>query len=285
MKMNVFYNACISGSCRLVSQTLVAFIGITWLAPVMSYAQVVTIVSPATNQKYLLPDTATFHTAADIQNAIAATETAGKTLSADAATEEGKVTSVQNELIKAGAAKTDYLTSLNDFSKNDVAPYNADFNNYNAAGTKFNVSLAQYNKAALANNALPAKDRKPVNVAALTKQKVQIDAMAAQLGRWKIKLDAAKAKLDVKNTALQKRQQKYEATEKSAAPKLKASKTILNGLFNQLTICATYAARCHESLASKFKTGLATDNGYFGSPAYKSTIATLYGDLVKLKTY
>jgi hypothetical protein len=283
--MNFFYNACNSRSCRIVNQTLLALIGITWLLPIRSYAQAVTVVSPATSQKYQLADTATFHNAADIQSAIATAETAGKALSTDAANEEAKVTSIQNELTKAEAAKTAHLAALTDFSKNDVAPYNTDFNNYNAAGAKFNVALAQYNKAALANNALAAKDRKAATVAVLTKQKVQIDTMAAQLGRWKVKLDAAKAKLDVKNTALQKQQQKYEATEKSTAPKLKASKIILNGLFNQLTICANYAARCHESLARKFKTGSPSDDGYFSSPAYKSVIAVLYGDLVKLKTY
>ncbi len=237
-----------------------------------SFSQAVNIVSPVTNQAYKLPDPATMQSATEIQGGITLAETAGKALNAEA---KALISTNQNATNKAQGMNNDYITALNNFNKNDVIPYKADLDNYTASGTKYNESLAAYNKAALANNALAAKDRKPATVAALNKQKAQIDASGAKLTQWKTKLDAAKAKLDVTNAALQKQKQNSETAGQAAAEKAKASKTKLNGLLDQLTQCANYSAKCHALLVSKFNFPN-PDTGYFTSPAYKSAIATLY---------
>jgi hypothetical protein len=249
-----------------------------------SFCQPETVTSPVTNQTYKLPDPAGMQTAADLQAAITQAETTGKTLNAEATTQKNKAEAALNSNTKAYSAQNDYTTAINNFNKNDVIPYKADLDKYNAAGAKFGVSLAAYNKAATANNALTAKDRKPAVVAGLTKQKVQIDTMGAQLTRWKTKLDAAKAKLDVKNAALQKQQKSYETGQQTSAADLKKIKPILNSLLTQLTVCANYAAKCHGLLVSKFNADK-TDTGYFSTPTYRASASELYSYLVKLKSY
>jgi len=239
-----------------------------------SFSQAVNIVSPVSNANYKLADPTVMQTASELQAAITNAETAGKALNAEA---KAIISANQNEMTKAQAMKNDYLAALNNFSKNDVTPYNTDMNNYTASGTKFTELLKKHNAATLANNALPAKDRKAATVAALNKEKLQIDAWAAKLAKWKTSLDAAKAKLDVKNTALQNQDKKQQAANQVAADKKKASKVKLNGLLDQLTLCANYAAQCRELLTSKFKA--TPDPGYFGSPVYKSAIAELYNSM------
>jgi hypothetical protein len=250
-----------------------------------AFCQPVTIVSPVTNQTYKLPDPGVLQTAADMQAAIALAESTGKTLNAEATTEKGKATAALNENAKGYTAQNDYATAINKFNTDDVSPYKADLDKYTALGTKFNVSLTAYNKAATANNALPAKNRSAATVAALTKQKVQIDTMGAQLTRWKTKLDAVKAKLDIKNAALQKQQKTYQTAQETSAVKLKAIKPVLNNFLTQLTQCANYEAKCHGLLVSKFNKGAKADSSYFSTPAYRSSATDLYSYLVKLKNY
>jgi len=244
-----------------------------------SFSQVVNVVSPVTNQTYNFPDPATMQTEADVQAAIAAAETAGKALCAEAAKER---TSALNDLNKAKTMNSDYQAALNNFSKNEVTPYNTDLNNYTESGTKYSESLAAYNKAVLANNALAAKDRKAATVAALNKQKAQLDAWGIKLTKWKSKLDVAKARLDADNAALQKQKQNADTATKTADDKLKVTRPKLNGLLDQLTICANYAWKCHELLMNKFSSPKTTDDGYFSTPAYKSAIADLVSAM-KLK--
>jgi len=250
------------------------------------FGQVITIVTPVSHQTYLLPDPAKVQTAADAPAAITSAETAAKGLLADGATEKTATTAEQSDLNRAEAEKNEYITAATNFSKQDVEPYNSDLNNYKTLGTNYTVMLAKYNKAANANNALPAKDRKPATVAALGKQKLQIDSIGKQLGTWETRLDAAKAKLDLKKTALQKQQKKYEADEQAATIKLKASKSKIYGILNQLTICANYAARCNGLLKSK--TGPAAGNignGYFDAPEYKSSVSGLTAALQQLAAF
>jgi hypothetical protein len=261
-----------------------AAVVVVFLLPLAAFCQTVTVTSPVTSQTYKFPDPATAQTAADLQGAIGSAETAAKALSADALTEKAGVTAEENNYAKSEALKNDYATSLSAFNTNDVVPYNKDMANYTASGTKFSDLLAKHNKAVLANNALAAKDRKAATVAALNKEKTQIDTWAAQLSKWKDKLDAAKAKLDVKNAALQKQQKKNETGEETASTKLKASKAKLKNIADQLTVCSTYAAKCRGLLVSKFG-GSAADTGYFSSPAYKTAVADLNGSLEKLRAY
>ena len=106
------------------------------------------------------------------------------------------------------------------------------------------------------------------------------------MGAWETKLEAAKAKLDLRKAALQKQQKKYEADEQAATAKLKASKSKIYGVLNQLTICANYAARCNGLL--KPKTGPAASNpgnGYFDTPEYKSAVSGLTAALQQLAAF
>jgi hypothetical protein len=245
-------------------------------AATASFSQAVNIVSPVTKANYKLPDPSVMQTAAEAEAAITTAEGAGKALNAEAKT---IISANQSETGKAQAMKNDYMKALTNFSKNDVAPYNADMANYTASGTKFMELLKKHNAATLANNALAAKNRKAATVAALNKEKLQIDAWSAKLAKWKTKLDAAKTNLDVKNAALQSQDKKQQAAEQAAADKRKASKGQLNGLLDQLTMCANYAAKCRELLVSKFSYKGTPDPGYFGSPVYKSAIAELYNSM------
>ena len=250
------------------------------------FSQVINAVTPVSHHAYQLPDPAKVQTAADAPAAIASAESAARLLLADAATEKTAIAAEQSDLNKAETEKNEYVTAVTNFSKKDVEPYKSDLNNYNALGTNYTATLAKYNKAANANNALPAKSRKPATVAVLNKQKLQIDSMGKQLAAWKIRLDAARAKLDIKNAALQKQQKKYEGDEQAATAKLKASKSKVYGILNQLTICANYAARCNGLL--KPKTGPATGNtanGYFDTPEYKSAVSDMTATLQKLAAY
>jgi hypothetical protein len=272
MKMQNYHNIVRGRLCGRISPLSVGMIFVFSMLSSFSFSQAVNVVSPVTSQTYNLPDPATMQTEADVQGAIAVAETAGKALCADAARER---TTVLNDLNKAKTMNSDYQAALNNFSKNEVTPYNADLQNYTESGTKYNESLTAYNKAVLANNALAAKDRKAATVADLNKQKAQLDAWGIKLTKWKSKLDAAKTKLDVDNAALQKQKQNADAAAKTADDKLKVTKPKLNGLLDQLTICANYAWKCHELLMNKFNSPKTTDDGYFSTPVYKSAIADL----------
>jgi len=247
------------------------------------FSQPVSIVSPVGNHAFTLPDPAVAQTAVELQNAVTAAEITAKALSADAVSEKATAVSQENELAKTAAAKNDYIAALNSFNKADVTPYKQDLDKYTASGTSFNNLLAKYNKAVLANNALPAKNRKAATVAALNEQKVQIDAWGAQLSKWKARLDAAKAKLDVKNAALQKQQQKYESTEQTSTAKLRACRINLKSILDELQLCAGYADKCRALQLNRFKDRAAPDTGYFTTPAYKSTVADLNAYLEKTK--
>jgi len=249
------------------------------------YAQPVTVSDAVSNKVYTLPDPAAAQTAAELQVAITRAETTARALCADVENEKARVTAAENDQSKAFALKNEIITGTNNFNKNDVIPYKQDMDNYNAAGAKYSDLLSRHNKAVLANNALAAKDRKATTVAALNKEKIEIDAQAAQLGKWKDKLDAAKAKLDVKKAALQKQQQNGEAQDQSSTAKLKACKVKLKGLMDQMSVCAAYAERCRALLASKFKVDVAVNTGYFNSPEYKNALSALNALLDKLKSY
>jgi hypothetical protein len=256
-----------------------------FVAPATGVCQVLTVVTPITNQTYKLPDPASIQTADDTRAAIASAETAGKALIADANTEKKLVAAEQNSYNTAETEKNDYIKAANDFSKNDVDPYKLDLNNYTATGTKFMQLLTKHNNAVKANNALPAKKRKAATVAALTKEKLHIDSMATQLTKWKTKLDAAKSKLDVKNAALQKQQQKYEPAEQAATLKLKPAKVALTNIVNQLNQCANYAAKYKSVLTAKSTSGATPVTGYFESAEYKSTVADLNNQLTNLRAF
>ena len=232
-----------------------------------------------------MPDPSTLQTAADAQAALTSVEAAGKALLADAVAEKPTVTAEQSKYSQAEAAKNDYMAAINSFSKNDVDPYKLDLNNYNTAGTKFMQLLTKHNNAVKANNALPAKNRKPATVTALTKEKMQVDSMAAQLSKWKTKLDAAKTKLDVKNAALQKQQQKYSTAEEAAVTKLKACRTLLTGILNQLTSSAGYAGKCRGLLTTKFNAGSAPAAGFFETAEYKGAVTDISTQLAQLRSF
>jgi bisphosphoglycerate-dependent phosphoglycerate mutase len=258
---------------------------IFWLMqPARIFAQTVSVVTLRSHQTFQLPDPAAIQSAADGQAAVASAETAAKALITDATSLLSEVTAGQSNLTKAQTQQSDYVNAVNSFSKNDVEPYKANLNGYTALGTKYTDLLNKHNKAVLANNALAAKDRKAATVAALSKEKIQIDTMAAQLTHWKIKLDAAKAKLDVKNAALQKQQQNYQAAETTATTKLKSLRPILSRLSDQLNTCESYAGKYHDVLFKKFNTGTAGENGYFGTPDYKTSSAGLKTQLMKLNS-
>ncbi len=252
--------------------TLLCFIS----APVFSQALTVTTAS----QIYKLPDQATLQTAPGLQSAIATAEAAGKALTADAAAEKTNAAAQENALTKSKTMEADYFTAVTAFSKNDVEPYNADLKNYTDAGTKFTLALSSYNKAVMANNALPAKNRKAATVAALNKQKAHIDSSVTMLSIWKGKLDKAKAKLDVKNNALKQQKNKYERIIQTATTKLKASGEKLKNITGQLSVCESYAAKCHGLLMSKFNG--TPDTGYFGTNEYKNAFADLTAYIAKL---
>jgi len=248
-------------------------------------AQPVTVTDPLSNKVYTLTDPGGAQTAAELQTAITTAETTAKSLYAGSETETALMATAEADQTKAFSLKNANITATNNFNKNDVIPYKQDMDNYNAAGAKYSDLLSRYNKAVLANNALAAKDRKAATVAALNKQKIDIDAQAAQLSKWKDKLDAAKAKLDVKNAALQKQQQKGEALDQSSTAKLKACKVKLKGVVDQLAVCAAYAEKCRALLSSKFKVDVAINTGYFNSPEYRNALAALNALLDKLKSY
>jgi hypothetical protein len=249
------------------------------------FSQGLTVVTPVSNQTFKMPDPSTLQTAADAQAALTSAETAGKALLADAVAEKPTVTAEQNNYSQAEAGKNNYMASINSFSKNDVDPYKLDLNNYNTAGAKFMQLLTKHNNAVKANNALPAKDRKPATVTALTKEKMQVDSMATQLGKWKTRLDVAKTKLDVKNAALQKQQQKYTSSEEASVPKLKTCKTLLTSILNQLTSCAGYAGKCKGLLTTKFNAGSATAAGFFETAEYKGAVADISAELAGLRSF
>jgi len=255
--------------------------------PMRGSGQVTSIVTPESHQTYQLPDPATIQTAENAQTALTTAQNAAKALIADAASEKTDIAAEQNAYNKAEAEKNEYLAGLTNFSKQNVDPYKADLNNYTALGTKYTTLLDKHNKAVKANNALPAKNRKATIVAALNKEKLQVDSMSSQLSKWKTKLDAAKAKLDVKNTALQKQQKKYEADEQSSSAKLRVSKNKISGILNQLMACANYAAKCKGLIAAKSTAtpgnNVVTD--YFDSVGYEAAITDLGVTLQKLAAF
>jgi len=265
--------------------TMAAMAVLIFMAPAAGLCQVLTVVSPVTNQTYKLPDPASIQTAADAGTAITSAEIAGKALIADANTEKKLVAAELGNYNTAETQKNDFIKAATDFSKNDVDPYKLDLSNYNATGAKFLQSRAKYDKAVKANNALPAKQRKPATVAALTKEKLHLDSTATQLNAWKTKLDGAKSKLDVKNAALQKQQQKYQPAEQAAALKLKTAKAALTSIVNQLNLCANYAAKCKGLQTAKSTGGATPVANYFESAEYKSAIADLNNQLTSLRNF
>ena len=257
------------------------------ILPLCGFSQVISIVTPESHQTYQLPDPPTIQTAENAQTAITAAENAAKALFADAAIEKTSVAAEQAAYNKAEAEKNEYLAGITNFSKQAVEPYKSDLNNYTALGTKYTTLLDKHNKAVNANNALPAKNRKAATVAALNKEKLQVDSMSSQLTKWKTKLDAAKAKLDVRNAALQKQQKKYEADEQASSTKLRVSKNKLSGVLSQLTICANYAAKCKGLSAAKATgtAGISATPGYFDSAEYKAAVTDLGITLQKLTAF
>jgi len=280
MTTTAFYNTC-TMQFRHPSPIISAVTGmlLCFFAQI-SHAQVISIMGASGNQTYRLPDTATLKTTAGVQAAITTVEAAGKALTASAAVEKAVEAAQGNVLNKSKATESDYVTAVTAFSKNDVAPYKADLDAYTAAGTKFTTALSNYNKAVIANNALPAKSRKAATVALLNKQKAHIDSSVTQLSNWKVKLDKAKAKLDVKNGTLLKQKTAYETAGQMAATKIKASGVKLKSIADQLSLCEKYAAQCHKLLVDKF--GGTDDAGYFSTTDYKNTKADLNTSIEKL---
>ena len=91
----------------------------------------------------------------------------------------------------------------------------------------------------------------------------------------------------MKAIKLQKQQRKYEADEQSSSAKLRASKTKLSGVLNQLTACANYAAKCKGLIAAKTTgpAGSSAPPGYFDSTEYKSAVTDLGVTLQKLAAF
>jgi hypothetical protein len=279
MKFQTRSTPIFSAIFNLPKSALTGAVIIFCAIPLLSLSQAVTITSPVTNIAYKLADPATMQSAADVQAAITNAEKAGKDLSADVSAEKMITERERRNAAVNDKTRSDYDAALNHFAQYDVAVYNKDMANYTTSGTQYTDLLTKYNKAALANNALPAKDRKAATVVALNKQKIQIDAWAAKLGKWKTTLDAGKLKLDGKNADLQKRKQKYEAADQTTTGKLNASRAKLKGLLDQLTLCANYAGKCRGLLGSKFNVPNSPDTGYFSSAAYKDTIAGIMSAL------
>lgn len=255
------------------------------LASQVVFSQQRDIITPVSNQVFKLSDTSSFKSAADLQAAIATAESAGKALAADADAVKKNIAPAQSDLSKAETSKASYTTAVNAFNKADVEPYKKDLDNYNVAGKKYTDQLAKYNKAAQANNALPANQRKAATVAQLNKQRLQVDSMGKQLANWKTRLDAAKAKLDVKNAVLNKQMQEYRAAEQGPIGRLKAAKVKLKAISDQLTTCAQYAQKCHALLNSKFGAPAAAYTGYFVSPEYQRALSGINLQLVSLQFF
>lgn len=265
-----------------VSQAIL--IGIFGLFITPGFSQGFTVVTPVSKQIFKMPDVGALQTAATTQAASTTVDAAGKALLADAASEKTVVAVEQNNYSQAETQKNDYLAAINGFSKNDVEPYKVDLNNYNTEGAKFLQLLTKHNNAVKANNALPPKARTAANVGMLNKEKLQVDSNAAVLGKWKARLDIAKGKLDAKNAALQKQQQKYTAAEQSAVNKLKGSRTRLTAILNQLTACAAYAGKCKALLKNKFYLGSISAPGIFETAEYKNTFSYLNAQLAQLRS-
>src|ERR1700728_4037646 len=140
---------------------------VLFLIPFKGSCQELDIVTPNTNQSSKLPDPATFTTPAQAKLNISSAEDVGKLLVASVDKIKENVTAAQADLSKGEALKASYTTAVTAFDKNDVEPYKKDLDNYNAAGKKYTDQLAKYNKAAQANNALPANKRKTAAVAQL----------------------------------------------------------------------------------------------------------------------
>jgi len=257
---------------------------VLFLIPFKGSCQELDIVTPNTNQSFKLPDPATFTTPAQAKLNISSAEDVGKLLVASVDKIKENVTAAQADLSKGEALKASYTTAVTAFDKNDVEPYKKDLDNYNAAGKKYTDQLAKYNKAAQANNALPANKRKTAAVAQLNRQRLQVDSMGKQVGTWKTRLDAAKAKLDIKNAALNKQQQQYQATEQGPIAKLKNAKENLKTISSQLTMCEAYVQKSHNML-SKLGEPATADNGYFTTPDYKKALANINLQLVSLQFF
>jgi len=252
--------------------------------PSKGSCQELNIVAPNTNQSFKLPDPAAFTTVTQAKTNISSAEDIGKLLvSAVGKIKEG-VTAAQADLAKPEALKASYTTAITAFDKNDVEPYKKDLDNYNVAGKKYTDQLTKYNKAAQANNALPANKRKAAAVAKLNRQRLQVDSMGKQVGIWKTGLDAAKAKLDIKNAALNKQQQQYQAAEQGPIAKLKNAKEKLKTISSQLTMCEGYVQKCHNTL-SKLGEPATTDNSYFTTPDYKKALSDINLQLVSLQFF
>jgi hypothetical protein len=249
-----------------------------------AFCQQLNIVIPTTGQIIKLADPATFITANQAQASISSAEDAGKLLVAAINKIKEGVPPAQAELSKTETAKSAYSTALTDFDKNDVGPYKKDMANYDAAGKKYTDQLAKYNKAAQASNALPAAKRKAAEVALLNKQRLQVDSMGKQLGAWNARLNAAKAKLDMKNAALNKQQLQYRAAEKGPVTKLRDAKEKFKTIASELQQCAAYAQKCHDA---RIRLGepSAAYNGYFTTADYKNAVSDVNLQLVSLQFF
>lgn len=250
-----------------------------------AFGQPVNIVTPASHQSFKLADPATLQTEADAHTAIASAESAGKALAADLDVIKKEITPAQTDFSKAETLRSNYVTAITAFNKNDVEPYKQDLDKYNTAGKKYTDALGKYNKSAQANNAMLANKRRAATVAVLNRQKLQVDSMGKQLGDWKTRLDAAKAKLDVKNATLNKQQQQYQSAEQGATARLSAIKARLKDIQSMLNMCAVYAARCNSLLSSKFNQPALTYKGYFTSPEYKKAVSDVNLQLVGLQMF
>jgi len=252
--------------------------------PSTGFCQELDIITPTTNQSFKLPDPATFTTLTQAKTNISSAEDIGKLLVATAGKIKESVTAAQADLTKGEALKASYTTAVTAFDKNDVEPYKKELDNYNAAGKKYTDQLTKYNKAAKANNALPANKRKADAVALLNRQRLQVDSMGKQVATWKTTLDAVKAKLDIKNAALNKQQQQYQAVEQGPIAKLKNAKETLKTISKQLTMCEAYVQKCHNTLSKPGEPATA-DNGYFTTPDYKKALSDINLQLVSLQFF
>lgn len=250
-----------------------------------AFGQAMAITTPVTNNTFNLPDPDSFKNANDAQSAIAGAESAGKALAADAEVIKKDITPAQSDFSKAEILKSNYSAAVTAFDKNDVEPYKLDLDKYNAAGRKYTDRRDTYNKAAQANNALPASQRKAATVALLNKQRLQVDSMGKQLTAWETRLDATKTKLDVKTAALAKQKLQYEAAEKGPVSRLRAAKANLKDIQTQLTNCAGYAQKCHALLSSKFGAPASSYSGYFVTPEYQGVVSGINLQLVSLQFF
>lgn len=284
MKPQIDHKGVISHLCNLTNLLLTGMIVVFCLLNTRSFSQEVAVIRPSTNTTYKLSDPTGMETLSAIKGAITSAESTAEVLNADAEKEKAQMQSAEIEYKRAESIRENYLTGIENYSKNGYGPYMSDYNSYTADAARYDEVLGRHNSAVAASNSLAPEQRSAATVTILNSEKRNLDTWKVKLDTWKTSLDDAKAKLDAQRAALLLQKDQYEAAYNTALENLKGSQTKLKGLLDQLALCESYADKCKSILASKFNLTDTSTTGYFGSGAYKGAVTELNIALEKSKT-